>query len=65
MERNPEWQISAGRWFEILFENDIFRIFVLWGEKNENSIFDRRNDGRWQNDSKSATEKELANSVFS
>ena len=42
-----------------------FRIFVLWGEKNENIIFDRRNDGRWQDDGKSAAEKRSGEQRFS
>lgn len=46
------------------FLKTIFFGYSCYGEKNENIIFDRRNDGRWQNDSKPATEKELTNSVF-
>ena len=60
---NGRFQPADG--FEILFENDIFSDIRVMGEKNENIIFDRRNDGRWQDDGKSAAEKRSGEQRFS
>ena len=60
---NGRFQPADG--FEILFENDIFSDIRVMGRENENIIFDRRNDGRWQDDGKSAAEKRSGEQRFS